>query len=605
MTETYAPSIDLASIERCWPVGHDVPELITDLAALVAPWPHGTIGYFSMKGNRFDDYWIELGGDFSEQFGTFLTLPDGTRISLWFHEGAVPGAEPVIKIGSEGELEILSANLNGFLRRWAIGPGPNDLQLAEVEETPETRALFDRCAGQLLALADAAPDHPDGAPIRNLPKFMEQWQEAAIQRMAADPILKAIATLLDAHIPHDKEEWERAHMHLRVAGSRVEIQTSAIPPDYKTFIPLPERDALVPLILQAREARALEIPERGLWHSASLELYTTGKAVIKASWEFEPGFREGGRMTKAELDADLARFPRSPRYMEPWMDELCELALQLSCQPSFRFRVKSTKGLRSAKGALLTVTIPPQTSRLGHVQPVLCNRYHAPDADIPDSDGNRRPRTLGFSAATHSPASLLLTTPISGLSGSQPPQLHHHGCEHHPDRRNAKPASHRDRGIGDTCQRKNGLQPTDVIGRGYDHQEREQQHADAVAEVETQNARPVAAAIRRNRGCGGSHRCEDAFVDRAEVLRMPRELVQVVYQMNHTRNRQDSRSGEWQHRRHDTISGWSLIGGAVASSMPADASSGRMLTKRCVSSSVSTEVMRPHLIFMSCITSFS
>jgi hypothetical protein len=47
-----------------------------------------------------------------------------------------------------------------------------------------------------------------------------------------------------------------------------------------------------------------------------------GQAVIKASWEFEPEFRQGGRMTKAELAVDLARYPRSARWRQPWMDEL-------------------------------------------------------------------------------------------------------------------------------------------------------------------------------------------------------------------------------------------------------------------------------------------
>jgi hypothetical protein len=27
------------------------------------------MGYFELKGSRFDDYWIELGGELSEQFG--------------------------------------------------------------------------------------------------------------------------------------------------------------------------------------------------------------------------------------------------------------------------------------------------------------------------------------------------------------------------------------------------------------------------------------------------------------------------------------------------------------------------------------------------------
>jgi hypothetical protein len=260
MSDTYASAINLPSVERCWPVGHDVPQLVGKLAALVAPWPQGAVGHFRMKGDRFDDYWIELGGDLSEQFGTFISLPDGARISLWFHEGAVRGAEPVIEIGSEGELKVLAPNLKAFLRRWAGGQGPHDLQLAEQEETPDRRALFDRSARNVLALADAAPDHPSGTAIPNMLNVLQSWQDAATKRLAADPILIAISKLLDAHIPYGKESWERAHMHMRAAGSRVEIQTGAIPPDYKIFIPLPERDALVPLILKAREARALSHP---------------------------------------------------------------------------------------------------------------------------------------------------------------------------------------------------------------------------------------------------------------------------------------------------------------------------------------------------------
>jgi hypothetical protein len=322
MTESYAPSINLASVERCWPVGHEMPKLVSDLAALAATWPHGSMGYFSMKGDRFDDYGIELGGDLSEQFATVLSLVSGTRIALWFHDGAVRGAEPVVEIGSEGELHVLSPNLKAFLMKWADGQGPNDLQLADEDATPEARALRDKHATQLIALAKAAPDHPEAAPVSDLPKFMEQWQQDATKRMAADPILQAISTVLDAHVPRGKEPWERVHMHLRVAGPRVEIQTGAIPPDYTTFVPLPERDALIPLILQAREDRGRTFPGRGLWHSASLELYPDSQAVIKASWEFEPEFRDGGRMTRAELEADLARFARSPRYREPWMDEL-------------------------------------------------------------------------------------------------------------------------------------------------------------------------------------------------------------------------------------------------------------------------------------------
>jgi hypothetical protein len=75
--------------------------------------------------------------------------------------------------------------------------------------------------------------------------------------------------------------------------------------------------------LKIREERAQDpYAARGLWNSASLRIHSDGLVWIPADWEFEPSFETGGRMTRAELEADLARFPRSDRWREPWMDEL-------------------------------------------------------------------------------------------------------------------------------------------------------------------------------------------------------------------------------------------------------------------------------------------
>jgi hypothetical protein len=82
--------------------------------------------------------------------------------------------------------------------------------------------------------------------------------------------------------------------------------------------------------LKPREECASGVHEgRGLWNSASLRIYLDDIfnlpdpiAQLLASWEFEPGFQNGGRMTKAEVDADLARFPRHEPWMMPWMKEL-------------------------------------------------------------------------------------------------------------------------------------------------------------------------------------------------------------------------------------------------------------------------------------------
>jgi hypothetical protein len=328
---TYKAVIDLVSVERCWPVGHTVPQLIIDIANLISPWPNPAIGYARFEGARFDDYWIELGGDLSEQFGKFIHLPDGTYIAVWFHDGAVPGAEPIVEIGGEGELNVLAPNLKSFMLKWAEGNVHRELDTASITETegPDHIAQRKVYAAKMLDVINRAPDHQGSTPLANLPKFFEQWQTAALAKIAKDPVMQDILKLMAAHIPKLPEGSDPATPYVqpksyavRIAGQRVEIQPPALPPDYTTFDPLPEHDALIPLLLKARENRAKEYVGRGLWHDARLEFYVENYIVLKASWEFEPSFREGGRMTKAELNADLVRFPRDPRWRQPWMDEL-------------------------------------------------------------------------------------------------------------------------------------------------------------------------------------------------------------------------------------------------------------------------------------------
>jgi hypothetical protein len=327
-TSTYGDVIDLAGIERNWPDGRQVPKLM-------APWPNGSFGYARFSSTRFDDYWIELGGELNEQFGIFMKLPEGTNIAVWFHDGAVRDAEPVIELGSEGELHVLAPNLKSFFAMWADGTlakssvAFHELIETDAETTPEEKAQRPIFAAQMRALVAQAPGHAPGVPAPNLTNFMEHWGTTARAKIAADPLMQSISKLLDADIPIRPVGSDPATTYVfpafyqvRIAGARVDIQTAALPPDYTTFAPLPEKDALIPLLLQVREARARANPGRGLWHSAVLELYEDRTAVLKASWEFEPEFREGGRMTKAEFEADLARFPKSPRWREPWMDEL-------------------------------------------------------------------------------------------------------------------------------------------------------------------------------------------------------------------------------------------------------------------------------------------
>ena len=330
MNDTYSQSVDLASLEHNWPEPHAVPPAIIGFANLIRDWPFEALGIFSIQGERLNDYYIELGADLSEQFGKFLHFPDGTYIALWFHVGVLANAEPVIELGSEGDLNVLAPNLKSFLTNWANGPFHEALELEDEERTPERITQRNLYGQKLLEFAQTLPEHPTGSSIPNLEQMMENQSKIALKKFAGNPTMRAITKLMDAHYRWDESFWT-LEFQISVAGPRIEIRGPALAEtDYKTRMQIPELEALIPLVLKAREERAAPpFSARGLWHVATLTLHIFpaeidqgGHAYIKAAWDEEPKFETGGRVTKVELNADLERFSRSQRWMEPWMNGL-------------------------------------------------------------------------------------------------------------------------------------------------------------------------------------------------------------------------------------------------------------------------------------------
>jgi hypothetical protein len=320
--ELYDQAINLPSLQHNWPDGREIPQVIIEIATLLKSQIWGSVGYICMNGSRFNDYWIEGGADLCEQFGMFLDFADGTQVAQWFHPGAIPGAEPIVEIGSEGDLNILAPNLHSFLRSWANDSGHRELTLDEEDRTPDRLAQWQAVAAQMHSIVDAASGHPPSSPVPDLSSFMEAYGAASRQAMQSNPIHQEIAKVMAAHIPLGKESYEYYNAQIYIAGSRVEILPNALPPEYKERELLLEQEALIPLILKIREQRSQRIPARGLWHCACLRIFPDGRVWIPVDWEAEPTFETGGRVTRAELDADLAKFPRSDRWYEPWMDEL-------------------------------------------------------------------------------------------------------------------------------------------------------------------------------------------------------------------------------------------------------------------------------------------
>lgn len=329
VTETYDTAANFNAITQHWPDGRDPPELLSKVAAYMRDQEWGSLGYVQLTGDRLDDYWIENGVDCWPQFGTFMHLPDGSRVAVWFRDDAPPGPAPIVLIGSEGEQRIEAPSLEAFLANWALSSFddkgdlvaggystslPSDLIRGEDDDVADGRPAFAKFLEATLGqpLTAVSQPAPPSAPFE---AFFTAWGERARREILADPTLRAIAQKLDAYIPRGKDPWERVSFQVNAAGSRIEIGGPKGPKSI-----LPEEADVIPLVLKAREARAQGgNAVRGLWHSAQILLLPDGACRIAADWEAEPKFRDGTNPSATDLAADLARFPRSSRWMEDWL----------------------------------------------------------------------------------------------------------------------------------------------------------------------------------------------------------------------------------------------------------------------------------------------
>jgi hypothetical protein len=332
MIETYSDEyIHLDELARHWPDGQELPPLLKDLAIFVRDQEYRSLGDFLMPGSRMDDFWIQNGADLWPYFGMFIGLPDGSRVAQWFREGGGPGDAPIVYLGSEGDNRIEAPNLEAFLAAWALAAfdkkgalaaDGNKVSLPFELLRGEHKEAEDRRPALLAFLREHLGEDPRNfirppEPAASLLEFLEAWGEREQQRMISDPLLLAIAKQLDRYIPRGKEWWQWETLFVRAAGGRCEIDT---PEAGKR--PLPEEKEIIPLVLEAREARAQGIHAvRGLWHKATIRLAPDGQCRIMGDWVRQPNFRDGKPPAAAEIAADLKRFPRSERWIESWMKD--------------------------------------------------------------------------------------------------------------------------------------------------------------------------------------------------------------------------------------------------------------------------------------------
>lgn len=345
VTETYANVARADDIARQWPDGRDAPQIILDVADYMRDKPWLSLGATRLVGDRMDDHWIENGADLWRDFGCFMRLPEGSRVAQWFREGE-DGPPPVVLIGSEGEQRILAPDLEAFLAAWALVAPFDKLQLSKMEADVIVSGVPVVVPSDLLhdtnsedddePVADGRPDFarflegklgkplksflkasPDSAPFK---VFFDSWGTTAQAEIAANNNLKAIAEILDSDIPRGGKPWDRTSFKLAAIDNRLEIGGKNDPRN-----PMPEAQAAAirPLVMAERTRRAEGVhAPRGLWHSAFIYLRSDGTCQIPADWSSPPKFFHGPPATGAELAAELAKFPRSPRWREPWMAEL-------------------------------------------------------------------------------------------------------------------------------------------------------------------------------------------------------------------------------------------------------------------------------------------
>jgi hypothetical protein len=285
---TYASSgIELKNFQRFWPKGKAVPQMIYDVAELIGPWPWGIVSHFYITASRPNDYGYENGADLWNEFGMFVGISNGTEYALWYYDGCPPGAEPVVSFGDEGDLRILAPNLKAFFTEWASGRG-GGLDPFDYDATPALLAERKSYGDQILKLLQKYPDAPASRNVPDFEKFINDFANQAHAKNAADPTLKAISTLLAKYIPpKDSPHASRGKSFtLTAVGETVQTDTTLMEPDYKEMEPLPEREALIPLVLKARKEReAAQNDGRGPWVKGVLYLLPDGHAMISGDWE--------------------------------------------------------------------------------------------------------------------------------------------------------------------------------------------------------------------------------------------------------------------------------------------------------------------------------
>jgi hypothetical protein len=305
-------SVDIESLRKNFPAECQVPSLLLDFGSWLQNKPAGSLGYFSLQAERFSDYWIENGADLHPNFALFIRGPTGSQIGYWLYNGRTTLSPPIVMVGSEGELSVLSETLGEFLSRLAEG----STRVSDLDSRDQRNADGKELSRWLVARTSKAPvDSPQGHP--DLTKWIEEWGRQQRNWISNDPAYIQIADELRKYVRPNAKPWRTANFDVLLVGTQFRMWHRSGGPKP---MPQDELPGLERLFRSVREKRAQKVPERGLWFSSWVRVGPQGAANLCCNFMDQPKILDKRpRVPAVEYDRDLHAFPRSNHWMPEWL----------------------------------------------------------------------------------------------------------------------------------------------------------------------------------------------------------------------------------------------------------------------------------------------
>lgn len=346
--------IDWPAIERAFPPGRRPPALLADFATWLAGRAWGGVGCFELAGSWSDDAPMIDGTSLRRELALFLWLPDGSVVGFCYATDCSEGNAPVVGIGSEGQVEVLAASLEGLLAKIALRRFPSgawsDLEPHE-DAQDATGELADwlrtrpGCNG-LASLAAASCSAPDAAT------FIQNFREARENHWRTHPYMKQLAALLredlpsqsplplknaetldflkglfspqeiaqyagqlqGLELPAESHLWHATHFEARIVGNQFELLVLD-----RGFRPAAKATEAEPLLRTLREEQWRADPDLGLWTHMYFSIDARGTVAPRFDYMRRPEI--GGMPVDAEQARyDLVRAPRPRRWVPAWMN---------------------------------------------------------------------------------------------------------------------------------------------------------------------------------------------------------------------------------------------------------------------------------------------